>query len=86
MTRSTSIPAPIVVDKMRAGTKQRRQALIFEIDQHNSRLQPRTVCWYHHEYSIKVLEGSIENDNWFSYVCALDPCEACRAVFYDKPD
>jgi phage terminase large subunit-like protein len=76
-------PSPIVVDKMRAGTKQRRQALIFEIT--NSGFNRETVCWYHHEYSIKVLEGLIENDNWFAYVCSLDPCTACIAEGNDTP-
>jgi phage terminase large subunit-like protein len=61
---------PIVVDKMRAGTKGRRQALIFEIT--NSGYDRETICYYHHEYSIKVVTGAIQNDSWFAYVCALD--------------
>ena len=63
-------PSPVVVDKMRAGTKGRRQALIFEIT--NSGYDRRTVCWDHHVYSLKVLDGVIDNDQWFAYVCALD--------------
>lgn len=61
---------PIVVDKMRAGTKGRRQALIVEIT--NSGYDRHSVCWAHHEYSTKVLQGIVENDSWFGYVCALD--------------
>lgn len=61
---------PVVVDKMRAGTKGRRQALIFEIT--NSGYDRETICYYHHEYSIKVVTGAIQNDSWFAYVCALD--------------
>ncbi len=63
-------PSPLVVDKIRAGTKGRRNALIFEIT--NSGWDRHSVCWAHHEYSLKVLEGVIENDSWFGYVCALD--------------
>lgn len=59
-----------VADKMRAGTKARRQALIFEIT--NSGYDRNTVCWQHHEYSLKVLQGILVNDEWFAYVCALD--------------
>lgn len=59
-----------VVDKLRAGTKGRKQALIFEIT--NSGYDRHSVCWQHHEYSLKVLEGVLENDEWFAYVCALD--------------
>lgn len=61
---------PIVVNKIRAGTKGRRQALIFEIT--NSGFDKTTVCWQHHEYSEKVVKGLIENDTWFAYVCGLD--------------
>lgn len=61
---------PIVVEKMRAGTKGRRQALIFEIT--NSGYDRETICYYHHDYSIKVVTGAIRNDSWFAYVCALD--------------
>lgn len=60
----------IVVDKLRAGTKARRNALLFEIT--NSGYDRHSVCWAHHEYSLKVLEGVIQNDSWFAYVCQLD--------------
>lgn len=61
---------PIVVEKMRAGTKGRRQALIFEIT--NSGFDRETICYYHHEYSIKVVTQMTMNDSWFAYICALD--------------
>ena len=70
-------PSAIVVDKMRAGTKSRRQALIFEIT--NSGYDRNTVCYQHHEYSRQVLEGILADDGWFAYVCQLDPCEKCAA-------
>lgn len=72
-------PDSIVVDKIRAGTKGRRQALIVEIT--NSGHDKTSVCWNHHEYSLRILaqyspEGAAgkieENDTWFAYVCALD--------------
>jgi phage terminase large subunit-like protein len=70
-------PTALVVDKMRAGTKARRQALIFEIT--NSGCDRTTVCWQHHSYSANVLQGIVDNDSWFAYVCQLDPCAACEA-------
>lgn len=76
-------PTPLVVDKLRAGTKSRRQALIFEIT--NSGHDRTTVCWAHHEYSVKVLEAVVENDAWFAYVCTLDPCESCREEGFSQP-
>lgn len=63
---------PLVIDMMRAGTKGRTQALIFEIT--NSGYDRDSVCWRHHDYSAKVLAGQIVNDSWFAYVCGLDPC------------
>ena len=70
-------PSSDVVDKMRAGTKGRRQALILEIT--NSGYDRKSVCYQHHTYSRQVLERALENDAWFAYVCQLDVCEACRA-------
>ena len=76
-------PTPLVVDKMRAGTKARTQALIIEIT--NAGHDRTTVCWAHHEYSVKVLEGVLEDDSWFAFVCALDPCDACRLEGQTQP-
>jgi phage terminase large subunit-like protein len=63
-------PTSLVVDKIRAGTKARRDALIFEIT--NSGFDRTSTCWAHHDHSVKVLQGTIQNDAWFAYVCALD--------------
>jgi phage terminase large subunit-like protein len=61
---------PMVVQKMQAGTKGRRQPLIVEIT--NSGWDQTSICWQHHEYSTRVLEQVLEDDGWFAYVCALD--------------
>lgn len=63
-------PSSMVVDKMRAGTKAQRNALIFEIT--NSGYDRESVCYRHREYSEKVLEDIFENERWFAYVCSLD--------------
>lgn len=63
-------PNSLVVDKMRAGTKGRRQALIFRIT--NSGFDRATVCFAEHEYSQKLVERKLDDDSWFAYVCALD--------------
>ncbi len=75
-------PNAMVVDKMRAGTKGRRQALILEIT--NSGYDRESVCWHHHAYSIKVLEGQAD-DSWFAFVCQLDACDDCRAAGLNQP-
>lgn len=63
-------PTGIVVDKIRAGTKRRRNALLFEIT--NSGWDRTSVCWHHHEYSVRVLNGLVDNESWFAYVCSFD--------------
>ena len=70
-------PNAMVVDKMRAGTKGRRQALLFEIT--NSGYDRHSVCFQHHEYSEKILEGTIDNDSWFGFISGLDVCEPCSS-------
>jgi phage terminase large subunit-like protein len=77
-------PTGIVVEKMRAGTKNRLDALIFIIT--NSGYDRTTTCWQLHEYSRKVLEGTVQNESWFAYVCQLDPCPACIEKGLNAPD
>lgn len=59
-----------VVEMMRAGTKSRRQALIFMItNAGHSRMGP---CWGYHEYGAKVAAGEVVDDAFFPFVCGLD--------------
>lgn len=59
-----------VVEMMRAGTKSRRQALIFMIT--NSGVSKSSVCWDYHEYGSRVSAGLVEDDSFFAFVCGLD--------------
>lgn len=59
-----------VVEMMRAGTKGRRQALIFMIT--NSGHDRTSVCYDYHEYGRQVCEGSKEDDSFFAFICSLD--------------
>jgi len=77
-------PNSLVVDKMRAGTKNDRTALIFEIT--NSGADRQSVCWDHHEYSVRILEGQREDDGWFAFVCGLDPCAVHLAGGREFPE
>ncbi len=60
-----------MVNLMRAGTKGRRQALIFMIT--NSGATRSGVCWDYHQYAGKVAAGDIDAPSFFTYVCASDP-------------
>jgi len=59
-----------VVEMMRAGTKSRRQALIFMIT--NAGHNKMGPCWGYHEYGAKVAAGEMQDDAFFPYVCSLD--------------
>ena len=59
-----------VVEMMRAGTKSRRQALIFMIT--NSGAGKTTPCGIYHDYAAEVAGGKREDDAFFGYVCGLD--------------
>lgn len=73
----------IVTVKMRAGTKNRKNALIVEIT--NSGFDRDTVCWEHHDLSRQVLEGVVQNDAWFAFICHLDACPRCQGAGKYQP-
>ena len=64
---------PQITIKIRAGAKRRKNALFLEIT--NSGYDRTSICWQHHEHSRRVLEGLVEDDQWFAYVCALDDAD-----------
>ena len=62
--------SPVVIDKLVAGTKGRDQPLIFEIT--NAGYDRDSICYRHHEYSIRILQGVEVNDSWFGFITCLD--------------
>lgn len=77
-------PDANVVDKMRAGTKGRKNALIFMIT--NSGYDRSSVCWREHEYSRQMLQGTLKADARFAFICHLDSCDACYADGHLQPN
>lgn len=59
-----------MVEMMRAGTKSRRQALIFMIT--NSGSGKNSPCGIYHDYACQVAAGQRQDDAFFGYVCGLD--------------
>ncbi len=72
-----------VINKLLAGFKSRRQPILIEIT--NSGFDKTSICYQHHEHSLSVLEGTITDEQWFAYVCQLDPCENCFSDGYREP-
>jgi phage terminase large subunit-like protein len=75
---------PVVINKMRKGTKGRRNALVMRTT--NSGFDRLSVCWHDHEHSRQVLEGTVTDEAWFAFVCGLDPCPACVDAGKQFPD
>ena len=65
-------PSRAMVDFMRAGTKGRRQALVFMITNAGV-YDPQSVCFQFHDYAEKIMIGALSDDGFFGYVCCLDP-------------
>jgi len=66
-------PNPEIIQKLNTATGARRQPLIFEITTAGHDRQ--SVCWQHHEFSVKALEGSVPaeaSDSWFAYIATID--------------
>ena len=66
-------PNATVINMLQAGQKGRRQPLNVEIT--NSGFDRTSICYQHHEYSSRVVQGIEHNDEWFAYVCGLDEGE-----------
>ena len=66
-------PNPEIIQKLNTATGARRQPLIFEIT--TAGVNRQSVCWQHHEFSVKALEGSVPEvtgDRWFAYIATID--------------
>ena len=77
------VPA-IIPEKMRLGIKTQVDGQVVMIT--NAGYDKTSVCWTKHDYGTKVLEGTLVDEEYFPYICQLDPCEACRANGLTQPD
>jgi phage terminase large subunit-like protein len=59
-----------VVDVLETATGARRQPLLFEIT--TAGYDRHSICFEHHDYSIKVLEGTVPDDSWFGFIAGAD--------------
>lgn len=57
-------------DVLDTGTGARRQPLIFVIT--TAGFDRQSVCWEQHDYAVKILEGTVEDDTFFGFVAAID--------------
>jgi len=59
-----------IVDVLETATSARRQPLQFEIT--TAGYDRQSICWKHHDYTVKVLEGVVADDTWFGYIAAAE--------------
>jgi len=59
-----------VVNMMRAGTKNRRKALVVMIT--NSGSDKKTVCGQYHDLGVRLCSGQEDDDSFFAFICSLD--------------
>lgn len=77
-------PSPVIPEKMRLGIKTQVDALVLMFT--NAGFDKTSVCWTKHDYGLKVLEGVVVDEQYFAYICQLDPCDACRANGATQPN
>jgi phage terminase large subunit-like protein len=59
-----------MVDILETAQGSRRQPLQFEIT--TAGFDRESICYQHHEYTEKVLEGTIQDDTWFGIIFSID--------------
>lgn len=72
-----------VVSKAESGFKNRKQPLGLKYT--NSGADRTSYCWELHQKSLSVLEGALVDEQWFAYVCHLDPCAKCFNEGFRQP-
>ncbi len=55
---------------LETATAARRQPLLYGIT--TAGFDRTSICWQLHDYAVKVLDGTIEDDTFFAYICTLD--------------
>lgn len=73
-----------VVSKAEAGFKNRKQPLGLKLT--NSGSNRESYCYELHAKSLAVLEGTVVDEQWFAYVCHLDPCQKCYDEGFRQPN
>jgi phage terminase large subunit-like protein len=63
-------PSAEVWDAFVSTLGKRKNSMLFAIT--NSGYDRQSVCWKQREYSIRVLQGAVPDDTWFSWICGLD--------------
>lgn len=58
-------------DVLNTATGARRQPLMFIIT--TAGYDRESICWQEHDYGIKILERTIDDESFFAYIATIDP-------------
>ncbi|MGH8648984.1 MAG: terminase TerL endonuclease subunit, partial [Burkholderiales bacterium] len=70
-----------LLNMLKESMATRRNQLIIEIT--TAGWDRNSICYEHDDYSQKILERTVENENWFAFICRADDEDRDR---WDKPD
>ncbi len=59
-----------LIEVLKTGMGARRQPLHVEIT--TAGTNPYSICRQHHDYTVNVLNGVLEDDTWFGFICSID--------------
>ena len=59
-----------VVDVLETATGAQAPAAV--VRDHHGRFDRHCICFEHHDYAIKLLEGTLQDDSWFAFIAAAD--------------
>lgn len=65
-----------VYDVLRTATGARRQPMMFVIT--TAGYDRQSACYELHDYTVKVLEGSVDDDQFCGFICAIDETDDWR--------
>ncbi|MFH1806838.1 MAG: terminase TerL endonuclease subunit [Pseudomonadota bacterium] len=60
----------MLIEVLETGIGARRQPLHLEITTAGN--NPYSICRQHHDYTVKVITGVLEDDSWFGFICSID--------------
>lgn len=59
-----------LIEVLETGIGARRQPLHLEITTAGN--NPYSICRQHHDYTVKVITGVLDDDSWFGWICSID--------------
>jgi phage terminase large subunit-like protein len=59
-----------LVDVIDTSTGTRLQPLVFEVT--TAGFDRQSICYQHHDYSVKVLDGVFDDPTWFAFIAGID--------------